>query len=198
MNAFPNAVQLVQSERDMPSAPTASLKPSRASRATTTAFAVLLMLGLSPAANAVDGCKVLLCLAAPDWSRIQECVPTIHQLHRDLARGRPFPRCETAGAGTDSGNDYTDPPWFCPAQYTHREETEDRVIWRCDYAGAIWTLVNGQPFTRTWWNEWGGSVTEYSDYAKGQLGTWNPRFDDEYAEWAAAQPPAPSCTGCEP
>ncbi|RZA15171.1 MAG: hypothetical protein EOP02_25220, partial [Proteobacteria bacterium] len=35
-----------------------------------------------------DGCVVLLCLAAPSWRAIPQCVPPIRQLFRDLARGR--------------------------------------------------------------------------------------------------------------
>lgn len=150
-------------------------------------------------AQAADGCKVLLCLSAPSWRQIPQCVPTIEQLHRDLARGRPFPVCEMAGAGNGSGLEWADPPANCPPQYTRRTEMEAEVRWSCDFVGAVWTMIDGQPFTRTWWNE-GDSVTEYSPAAKQQLGSWDPRFDNDYAAWVALQPPPtePPCSGCEP
>lgn len=51
-----------------------------------------------PASQASEyGCKVLLCLANPNGPMaVQECVPPIRQLYRDLSRGRPFPSCEMA------------------------------------------------------------------------------------------------------
>jgi hypothetical protein len=50
------------------------------------------------------GCTVLLCLSNPAGATaVAECVPPIRQLWRDLAKGRPFPTCEEAGAGTQAG-----------------------------------------------------------------------------------------------
>ena len=34
----------------------------------------------------------------------------------------------------------------------------------------------------------GNTVTEYFPSAKTQLGSWDPRFDDDYTAWLAAQP----------
>ena len=51
----------------------------------------------APAANAVDGCVVLLCLAG-NWSAIPQCVPPVEQLFTDLANGRLFPSCAFASA----------------------------------------------------------------------------------------------------
>lgn len=64
-----------------------------------------LLFGASTAANASDyGCKVLLCLANPNGSTaVSQCVPPIDQLHRDLARGRPFPTCDMASAPDGTG-----------------------------------------------------------------------------------------------
>ena len=35
----------------------------------------------------------------------------------------------------------------------------------------------------------GDTVTEFSPAAKAQLGTWDTKFDDDYAAWFAALPP---------
>jgi hypothetical protein len=32
-------------------------------------------------------------------------------------------------------------------------------------------------------------VTEFTPAAKAQLGTWDTKFDDDYAAWFAALPP---------
>ena len=48
--------------------------------------------------------------------------------------------------------------------------------------------VNGEPFARTWWNMGGDSVTEFSPAAKAQLGSWETKFDDDYAAWLASLP----------
>src|SRR4051812_12934398 len=79
-------------------------------------FAGLLFETMS--ANAVDGCLVLLCLAAPSWSSIAQCVDPVRQVLRDLARGRPFPSCAMAGAGNTAQQQWASPPDFCPPQYT--------------------------------------------------------------------------------
>ena len=140
-------------------------------------------------ARAVDGCKVLLCLAAPSWRSIPDCVPTINQLHRDLARGKPFPVCSMAGAGNSANNAWASAPTNCPPQYTRVFAGESGPIYSCDYAGAVTVNINGVPFTRTWWNLSGDTVTEFTLAAKAQLGTWDTKFDDDYAVWLASLPP---------
>ena len=156
-----------------------------------------LLCALAAPARAVDGCKVLLCLAAPSWRSIPQCVPTIHQLHRDLARGKPFPTCSMAGAGNSASNAWASAPANCPPQYTHVVDGESGPIYSCDYAGAISVSINGAPFTRTWWGIGGDSVTDFTPAAKAQLGTWDSKFDDDYAVWFASLPPsAPPCPSC--
>ncbi len=148
-------------------------------------------------AQAVDGCKVLLCLAAPNWRQVQECVPTIHQLHRRLARGRPFPSCAMAGAGNSANNTWANAPTYCPPQYTRAYVVESAPIYACDYSGNVTVTVNGTPFTHTWWSMEGDTVTEFTPAAKAQLGTWDTKFDDDYALWLASlPPPAPPCDSC--
>jgi hypothetical protein len=140
-------------------------------------------------AHAVDGCLVLLCFAAPSWRSIPQCVPPIRQVLRDLARGKPFPTCGMAGAGNSASHAWASAPSYCPPQYTRLVDGESGPIYSCDYSGAVSVSINGTPFARTWWNMGGDSVTEFSPAAKSQLGTWDTKFDDDYATWLAALPP---------
>lgn len=144
----------------------------------------------SPRSWAVDGCLALLCFAAPNWRGTQQCVPPVVQVLRDLARGRPFPRCDMAGAGNSAKAEWAAAPTFCPPQYTRAVENESTQFHICDYAGAVSVSINGELFSRTWWNMGGDSVTEFSIAAKTQLRTWDTRFDDDYARWLSQQPPA--------
>lgn len=144
-------------------------------------------------ARAVDGCLVLLCLAAPSWRAIPQCVPPVRQLFRDLARGRPFPGCAMASGGNTATHAWASAPNFCPPQYIRVIDGESVAIYECDFSGAISVSINGTPFARTWWSMAGESVTEFSAAAKTQLGSWDTRFDDDYARWLLMQtPPSPS------
>jgi hypothetical protein len=140
-------------------------------------------------ARAVDGCLVLLCFAAPSWRAIPQCVPPIQQVLRDLARGRPFPTCAMAGAGNTASHAWSSAPGYCPPQYTRVFEGENGPVYSCDYTGAVSVSIQGVPFARTWWRMGGDTVTEFSPAAKAQLGTWDTRFDDDYAAWLTALPP---------
>lgn len=64
----------------------------------------------------------------------------------------------------------------------------------CDYAGAVSVNIDGALWTRTWWNFSGETVTEYTPAAKTGLGTWETKFDDDYAAWLGMQPPP--CQDC--
>lgn len=162
--------------------------------------AATVLLGLSSIAmpvHALDGCLVLLCLAAPSWRAIPQCVPPITQLYRDLAKGKAFPSCAMAGAGNSASNAWASAPTHCPPQYTHEIEGPNGPIYRCDYSGAVTVTINGFAFSRTWWGFGGDSVTEFTPDAKAQLGTWDTRFDDDYAIWVASlPPPEPPCPTC--
>lgn len=149
-------------------------------------------------ARALDGCLVLLCLAAPSWSSIAQCVPPVRQVLSDLLHGHPFPTCSMSGAGNAASNQWSSAPDYCPVQYTHETYLESGTSYRCDYDAAVEVNVNGVLWTRTWWNLSGGSVTEFTPAAKAQLGTWDTRFDDDYAAWLASQagtPPTDGSTG---
>lgn len=78
----------------------------------------------------------------------------------------------------------------CPPQYTRAYDGPHGTVHTCDYDGAISVTVDGVPFARTWWSTGGDSVTDFSPAAKTQLGTWDKRFDDEFAAWLANQPSA--------
>jgi hypothetical protein len=107
---------------------------------------------------------------------------------RDLARGKPFPVCAMSGSGNSATHSWSDAPSFCPPQYTRVFDVPNGPVYSCDYSGAISVVVQGVPFARTWWSASGDAVTEFTPAAKVQLGTWDTRFDADYAKWLAAQP----------
>lgn len=146
--------------------------------------------------HAVDGCEVLLCLAAPSWRAIPQCVPPIRQVLRDLARGRAFPSCAMSGAGNSAANQWASAPSLCPPQYTQVTDGTNGPIYDCLYSGVVSVTVSGETWSRTWWDLNGGSVTEFSPAAKQQIGSWDTQFDDDYARWLASQPPPVACNDC--
>ncbi len=164
----------------------AKVTPMNVGVLTTIGFAALSSL-IPATAQAADGCTVMLCLAAPNWRAVPQCVPPIRQLFHDLARGRSFPSCPMRGTGNSASNEWAQAPSLCPPQYTHLIDIERGPIYRCDYTGAVSVSINGAMFARTWWNTDGNAVTEFSPAAKTQLGTWNTQFDTDYAAWLAMQ-----------
>ena len=151
----------------------------------------------SPPTRAVDGCLVLLCLAAPSWSAIAQCVPPVTQLFRDLARGRPFPTCGMSGAGNSASHQWASAPSNCPPQYTSTGEGVNGTYYGCAFHGAVSANVDGSLWSRTWWSMGGTSVTEFTPTAKARLGSWNTKFDDDQAQWLASlPPPQPPCPTC--
>ena len=162
--------------------------------------AAMLFTATAPA-MALDGCLVLLCLAAPSWHAIPQCVPPIRQLLRDLALGRAFPACGMSGAGNTAFHRWSTAPDFCPPQYITVIEGESVPTYLCQYDGAVSVEIDGALWARTWWSMRGDTVTEFTDVAKATLGSWDSRFEDDYDTWLAAQPPAPpepppDCQGC--
>lgn len=162
---------------------------SRTAKSAALSVAFAALLAASTPAGAVDGCLVMLCLAAPSWRAIPQCVPPIRQLLRDLARGKLFPTCNMAGGGNTASHAWAAAPDDCPPQYTRLIETESKPIHTCDYVGSVTVSFHGSVFSRTWWMFDGDTVTEFSPAAKAQLGHWDTRFDDEYIAWRAALPP---------
>jgi len=173
--------------------PATSLRVRRARNIATAASATLFAVAalLPVPARAVDGCLVLLCLAAPSWQNIAQCVDPVRQVLRDVARGRPFPSCAMSGPGSSAANQDSRIPDYCPVQYVHAVELESGTSYYCDYAGAVEVSVDGVLWSRVWWSPTGDSVTEFAAPARARLRTFDTRFDDDYARWLATQVPAP-------
>ena len=167
-----------------------------ADMALSAAALVVTLIAATPA-HAVDGCVVLLCLAAPSWHAIPQCVPPIKRLFRDLARGKGFPTCAMSGTGNNSSHEWASAPDQCPPQYTRQSDGPNGPVFSCDYSGAVAVNVNGMAWTRTWWNLDGGSVTEFTPAARQSLAIWDRKFDEDYDAWFSAQPPVvPPCLTC--
>jgi hypothetical protein len=128
------------------------------------AFATLGALSAAPA-YAVDGCKLLLCLAG-NWKNIGACSGTVLQAFKDMAKGKPFPTCAMSGAGNAAGNTWAD-KGSCPAMY--RMYDGDGNYSGCTYPGRITVNINGALWSEVYWNFSGNTVTWYSDTARTQL-----------------------------
>lgn len=166
---------------------TRSAKPHRRWCAVGVALAALA--SVPATAHAVDGCLVLLCLAAPNWRAIPECLPPVKQLFRDLAKGKAFPSCGMSGSGNSASNAWAVAPTFCPPQYTQLIIGESGALYRCEYVGAISVSIDGLAFSRTWWKFDGDAVTDFSPAARTRLGVWDTRFDSDYAKWLESVSP---------
>jgi len=112
----------------------------------------------------------------------------VTQVLRDLARGPPFPTCAMGGAGNFGSHQWASAPDNCPPQYTQASELESGIAYSCGYAGVVTIRIDGAPWSRTWWNLGGRTVTDFSPAAKARMGTWDTRFDDDHARWLATQP----------
>jgi hypothetical protein len=168
----------------------------RCFRPALTALAAVILMA-TPPARAVYGCLVLLCLAAPSWSAIPQCVPPVTQVLRDLARGRPFPTCAMSGAGNSGNHQWASAPGNCPPQYTYAMELENGVAYSCGYTGVVSIQIDGAPWSRTWWTGGGQTVTDFSASAKARMGSLDTKYDDDYAAWVASlPPPAEPCAVC--
>lgn len=154
-----------------------------------TILVALAALGAVPAtAQASDGCTVLLCLAG-NWRDIPQCVPPVKKAFRDLARGRGWPSCSMAGAGNSARASRPQ----CPPQYLIPYEAGDsgEVHYTCRFAGAVESRIKGQPWSRTWWNKSGDTVTEWFSLGRSQMEAASTpiddQFDRDYADWVKAE-----------
>jgi hypothetical protein len=158
-------------------------------------------------ASAVDGCTVLLCLAGP-WQSITQCVAPVEQLFSELWKGDPFPSCNMAsapsataassppGGSASAGNTMiggwrSAPEPNCPPQYVVEVM---RSSYTCRYTGVISVTVNGVPWSSTYWNQTGGSVTNFTAAAQTQNMALDPKWLADLAAYQAAQAPAASAT----
>ena len=101
-----------------------------------------------------------------------------------------------SGGGNSARNSWSSPPDFCPPQYTTAVALENSTAYYCQFDGAVAVTIAGALWSRTWWNLAGETVTEYTPEAKSALGSWDTRFDDDYAAWLAVQPPVARCQDC--
>lgn len=149
---------------------------------------------LSTPARAVDGCKVLLCMAG-SWRSIAACEPVVREALRDLARGRAWPHCAMAGA-SQSANQYV-PPVMCPEQYrtTSVHPRTGAIVYACPFQGAIQVVVEREPWSRTWWSPGGDAVIEWLPAGRAAFAGFpdlmDRRFDSDYAAWLLLPPPSP-------
>jgi hypothetical protein len=147
-------------------------------------------LALSAPAHAVDGCKVLLCMAG-NWKNISQCEPPVREAMRDAARGRNWPSCSSA-AGNGSGNQ-TVAPEQCPEQYRTIVGSDDngRIIYACPFSRVVQVVIDGQPWSRTWWSPSGDSVIEWLPAAKAAFasspGAVDAHFDQDHAAWVISE-----------
>ena len=142
----------------------------------------------SPAAHAVDGCKVLLCLAG-NWSNISQCRPDVEQAFRDVARGRGWPTCGMGGSSSAQMQWASEAT--CPPFYSYYNP--DNGSWSgCQYDGMVSVRVNSAPWSDLFWSSGGGSTsTRYYDPARAALGTGiDPKYDQDSAAYVTPAPAA--------
>ena len=151
----------------------------------------------TPAAHAVDACKVTLCIAG-DWRHIGTCVPPVEEVLRDMALGRSWPTCAMASASTgttgtsalnatsESLTEDTCPPMF----QEFRTVDMEQIYSGCRYTGAVSVSIAGAAWSTLYWNASGDSIISYSATAEAQLGAGNydTTYDTELAEWVASHP----------
>jgi hypothetical protein len=176
------------------------------------ALMAMALMSAAPAARASEACTVLLCLAG-NWRSIEQCVPPVRRMLRNLLLGRSFPICAFASVPSMSLSSVPSNPnlvpdptafapavgtqatlrWadenFCPPQYRTVVEEESRTTVLCDFAGAIEVTLGGQLWNRTWWNLSGDAVTEWTPAARSALpsSASDDRFDRDYAAWLDLQ-----------
>jgi len=171
----------------------------RARLAAVTALAALLQMGLTTPAHAVDGCTVLLCMAGA-WKKAPQaefCVPPVLQAFRDVARGRSWPTCPSAGAGNNSAlTPATEAT--CPPFYSQYMDGENGPRWiGCKYPYVVTIMMNGSWYSDTFTDADGNTSTHYSDYARTTLGAdIDPTYDNDAAAYVPPPPPPPPCPEC--
>ena len=153
------------------------------------------LLASSPAAHAVDGCAVLLCMAGA-WKKAPQaetCEPPVYAALRAVARGHSWPHC-AEGGGSDS-NAVTTNEETCPPFYSNYSNETGRWM-SCQYPTVVHVQISGSWFSDVFTDADGNTSTHYSDTARLQLGTSiDPKYDQDAAAWALAHPPRdpPDC-----
>lgn len=162
------------------------------------AAAVTASLTFSSAAFALDGCKVLLCLAG-NWKGIAACVPPVREALRDMALGHAYPHCDMNQNGSPApdpnhlaanrADSYPTNEETCPVMYS-RYNPRNGWWQSCKYQGVISVVVQGAEWTRVFWDASGDTSTWYSPEARAQLGdNLDPTYDDDLARCGRCEPP---------
>lgn len=135
----------------------------------------LVLAAATPPAHAVDGCKVLMCIAA-NWRDISECRPDVEGALRDVARGKGWPECSFSGSGSEqpipvTGSvRYDTMPNNCPEYFKSwfLVETENSFVWDwyCSFTGYIDTYVDHHHWVRTYYDPYGNSLPEWGVAAR--------------------------------
>ena len=177
--------------------------------------AAAILMGAAMPARALDGCKVVLCLAGP-WEGIPTCVSEIEQLFQDLRNGDPFPSCGFASGATYAPNISNAPAlgaasaenaWLaqsapapdpnCPPQYVTRFDSGGRAKYGCRYAGMIPLRIDGQLWSKTYWTTGGGTVTELSAYAQSVWGVQGVKWIGDLQAYQAAHAAAAAAAAAQ-
>ena len=148
-------------------------------------------LGSAPA-HAVNGCRVLLCLAG-NWKNISQCRPEVEQAIHDVERGRGWPSCEQSGVENVANSQWLTEA-TCPAMYS--TYNPDTGAWAsCAYSGIISVKVRNAPWTDVFWSSDGRTSTRYYAPARAALGdAVDPTYDRDAAAYVPPAPPVP-CVG---
>lgn len=161
------------------------------------AFIALMTFG-STQAHAVDGCKVLLCMAG-DWRNISQCRPEVEAAFRDVARGHAWPTCGMSGASNSASFGWISEA-ECPAFYQDfsvNGDTGNSYYSGCrGYDAVIRVQVQGASWLDMFWSFSGQpSSTRYYAPARTALGSnLDPKYDTDAA--AYVPPPLPPQQGC--
>jgi hypothetical protein len=131
-----------------------------------------------PLARADDwGCQVLLCLANPGGpEQYSQCVSPIEKLWSALRHGDPFPTCDFASGGSGdlgrsegggASNTFAS-AGYCREDLLHWGGPEQSEL-LCDATGAINVEINGELYTRVWWDAAAPdrTITEYYGTGSG-------------------------------
>ena len=149
-----------------------------------------LALLLSGEANAVDGCKVRLCITG-NWQNIAVCRPVVEEAMHDVERGRGWPECsEAPGVNLEWTTEAT-----CPVFYSLYNP--DSGAWaRCQYGAIVRSKINNAPWADMFWVVGTTSTsTRYYPPARAALGAnIDPTYDRDFASYVPPPPPAP-CIG---
>jgi hypothetical protein len=130
------------------------------------------------------GCQVMLCLADPRGSETEPtCVPPIEKLWSELRKGHAFPSCDMTSSYNDLPPNVQQsiPPSVMQQMASSNSSAsntyassgycrEDLLYWGgseqsellCSPAGAINVVIDGQLWTRVWWDagSQGHTITE--------------------------------------